>query len=122
MSFKIQENVQVQSKVEEEAQVIVHCSFTSKSELMGIRIWESTVLVDKESNHRATLMHIENISMQPDWTWVLPNKTYRFALIFSALPKSCSHFDLFEDIPQPGGFLVPNIERNRTDVYRVKLD
>jgi hypothetical protein len=54
---------------------------------------------------------------------MIPDKgTYSFLLIFSALPKACILFDLIEDIPQPGGFLVKGIKRNKTDVYRITLD
>jgi hypothetical protein len=47
--------------------------------------------------------------------------TYTFLLIFAALPKSCTQFDLVEDIPEEGGFLVRNIARNKSDVYRINL-
>jgi hypothetical protein len=40
-------------------------------------------------------------------------------LIFSALPKDCSHFDLIEEIPEPGEFRVSNISRNKSDVYHL---
>ena len=46
---------------------------------------------------------------------------YWFTLVFSGLPKDCKSFDLREEIPEEGGFLVKNIKRNGTDVYRVKL-
>lgn len=62
---------ELMSQSQEEAMVIVHCSFNAIEET-GIRIWSST----------------------------------RFTLLFSALPKSCTSFTLFEDIPQPGGFEI----------------
>ena len=40
---------------------------------------------------------------------------------FSGLPRSCTSFDLIERIPEPGGFEVRNIGRNKTDVYEVEF-
>ena len=45
-----------------------------------------------------------------------------FTLIFTGLPKDCNYFDLFEKIPEPGGFLVKNIKRNNSDVYFIEID
>ena len=113
---------QLEEKFEEEKQVIVHCLFQNDY-LMGnlIRIWQSTFLVDKFSGHRSPLLFWENISLYPYWTEVPPVKEYQFTLIFSGLPKDCILFDFVEEIPQKGGFLVTNIERNGSDVYTVKL-
>jgi hypothetical protein len=30
-------------------------------------------------------------------------------------------FDLVEEIPQPGGFVIKNIRRNETDVYHIDI-
>ena len=48
-------------------------------------------------------------------------KEYWFTLIFSGLPKDCKLFDFVEEIPQEGGFLVTDIDRNESDVYTIKL-
>ena len=112
----------LQSKVEEEKQVIVHCCFpATASEDMLIRIWGSTFLVDDRIKHKSTLIHHENISLFPYWTEVPAFKDYWFTLVFSGLPKDCESFDLREEIPQEGGFLVKNIKRNSSDIYRVKI-
>jgi hypothetical protein len=66
-------------------------------------------------------VHAENISLAPEWTLIPDNKLYRFLLIFDALPRGCSAFDLVEEIPQPGGFHVEGIVRNQTDVYHVDI-
>lgn len=55
------------------------------------------------------------------WTIVPRHFTYTFLLIFNALPKTTRMFDLVEEISQPGGFYVPNIIRNETDVYHLDL-
>lgn len=88
---------------------------------MLIRVWRSTYLIDRISGVRSELIHAENISYAPQWT-VIPGKiTFSFLLIFTALPKDCTVFDLLEDIPQAGGFFVSGIKRNALDVYHVDI-
>lgn len=112
----------LQTKVEEEKQVIVHCCFPA-SPFLGnlIRIWHSTYLFDNQSEHRSKLIHAENISISPYWTPVPFMQDFWFTLIFSGLPKDCKSFDLKEVIPEEGGFFVESIKRNSSDVYRVKI-
>ncbi|SKC87140.1 hypothetical protein [Ohtaekwangia koreensis] len=105
----------------EDSFVYVHCYFENDSKDMLIRIWRTTYLIDRSSNSRSDLVHVENISFAPLWTLIPDNTTYNFLLIFSALPKSCTHFDLIEEIPQPGGFFVKNIQRNEKDVYHIDI-
>jgi hypothetical protein len=112
----------LQTKIEEEKQVIVHCCFPA-SPFLGnlIRIWHSTYLFDKQSEHRSKMIHAENISISPYWTPVPFMKDFWFTLIFSGLPRDCKSFDLKEVIPEEGGFFVESIKRNSSDVYRVKI-
>jgi hypothetical protein len=105
----------------EDSFVYVHCYFDNLGEDMLIRIWQSTFLIDAISGARSTLIHMENISLAPQWTIIPGGVMYHFLLIFAALPKTCTSFDLVEDIPQPGGFLVKNITRNETDIYHVDI-
>jgi hypothetical protein len=105
----------------EQSHVYVHCYFNNTVKDMLIRIWKTTFLIDKSSSHRSKLVHIENISYAPQWTIIPENKLYQFLLIFEALPKGCDIFDLLEDIPQPGGFFVADIMRNKKDVYHVYI-
>ena len=92
---------QLDTKFEEEKQVIVHCGFQNNY-LIGnlVRIWRTTFLVDKFTGHRSQLLFWENISMFPYWTEVPPVKEYWFTLIFSGLPKDCKLFDFVEEIPK----------------------
>jgi hypothetical protein len=112
----------LQTKIEEEKQVIVHCCFPA-SPFLGnlIRIWHSTYLFDNQSEHRSKMIHAENISISPYWTSVPFMQDFWFTLIFSGLPKDCKSFDLKEVIPEEGGFFVESIKRNSSDVYRVKI-
>lgn len=101
--------------------VYVHAHMSEADQEMLIRIWRSTFLIDKSSGIKSTLVHAENITFAPVWTIVPKNFSYTFLLIFQALPKSCTVFDLVEQIAQPGGFFIPDIMRNKTDVYHLNL-
>jgi hypothetical protein len=111
--------VEEKTTVLEESHVYVHCYFNNTVKDMLIRIWKTTFLIDRTSSHRSKLVHAENISFAPEWTAVPENALFQFLLIFEALPKGCEVFDLLEDIPQPGGFFISGIMRNKKDVYHV---
>jgi hypothetical protein len=112
---------ETQPDVLQESHVYVHCYFNNTFKDMLIRIWRSTFLVDNSSGHRSPLIHIENISYAPEWTLIPDNRVFHFLLIFNALPRSCTSFDLLEDIPQSGGFHIESISRNNSDVYHVDV-
>jgi hypothetical protein len=105
----------------EDQHVYVHCYYKNDLPEMLIRVWRSTFLVDKVSGAKSELVHAEKISLAPQWTIIQGKITFSFLLIFSALPKDCKVFDLIEDIPQAGGFFVPDIKRNELDVYHVDI-
>ncbi len=111
----------VQQIVDAEQQVIVHCKYAATSEGDMIRIWKSTFLYARDSSHKSDLINTQNISIYPSWTLVESSKPFYFTLIFSGLPRSCTSFDLIENIPEPGGFFVENISRNNLDVYNVDI-
>jgi len=112
----------LQTKIEEEKQVIVHCCFPA-SPFLGnlIRIWNTTYLLDNSSSHKSKLIHAENITIYPNWTAVPFMRDFWFTLIFSGLPKDCTSFDFKEVIPEEGGFFVKSIKRNGSDIYRIKI-
>lgn len=105
----------------EDSFVYVHCHYNNTSDEMLIRIWRTTFLIDRMSGVRSQLLHAENISYAPQWTIIPGKQPFTFLLIFGGLPKSCRVFDLIEEIPQPGGFEVRNINRNETDVYHIDI-
>jgi hypothetical protein len=105
----------------DDSYVYVHCYFDNSFEEALIRIWKTTFLIDHVSGTKSQLVHAENISIAPLWTVIPDNKVHNFILIFSALPKGCKIFDLVEEIPQPGGFHIRNIQRNERDVYHVTM-
>ena len=105
----------------EDSFVYLHCHFSSPREDLMIRIWKTSFLTDHDSGSRSSLIHAENISFAPAWTQVRATPSYTFLLIFSSLPHSCRLFDFKEEISQPGGFYVPDISRNETDVYHIDI-
>ena len=107
--------------IQEEAQVIVHCTLVGTLICKHIRIWKSTYLVPHNSEHKSELMHAHNISLFPVWMPISPGKPANFTLVFSGLPKDCTEFDLLEIIPESGGFKCLGIKRNETDIYHIKL-
>jgi len=111
---------EIREQIEEESMVVVHCSYTSENEI-GIRIWNTTVLIDYNSGNRSQLLHVFGITLAPVWMLIQAGTTARFTLVFERLPKTCELFDLFEDIPESGGFHVKGIKRNKSDVYHVRI-
>ena len=105
------------AEAEEKGQIIVHCLLNFHRRA---RIWRSTFLIDAETGKRARLLHAENITFYPEWK-DFSNDNPCFTLIFESLPKSCKRFHLHEIIPEPAGWLVKNITRKKSDVYRVHL-
>lgn len=112
----------LQTKIDEEKQVIVHCCFPA-SPFLGnlIRIWNTTYLVDNSSSHKSKMIHAENITIYPNWTAVPFMRDFWFTLVFSGLPKDCKSFDFKEIISEEGGFFVKSIKRNSSDIYRIKI-
>ena len=108
-----------QSLYNEEGLVIVNCSYHSMISSY-IRIWDTTVLIDRSSGHRSRLLQAINIPLAPVWMTVKEGTT-RFTLVFSGLPENCETFDLYEDIQLWGKFEVRGIRRNTDDIYEVTI-
>jgi hypothetical protein len=119
--FKPDVSFKPRLQVFEEQVTIVHCiyNFPKLLQPAPIRIWPTTFLV-QDNGKRKKLLQAFNISSFPIWKMV--NSGHRFTLIFEGLDKDCKIFDLLEDIPEPGGFQVSNIARNKTDVYWLTID
>lgn len=112
---------EIATMMNEEKQVIVHCSIYAMDFGDAARIWKSTYLIDKHTGEKHGLLFAEGISYAPQWTLIPFNKPLEFTLIFKGLPKSCTLFDMVEIIPEAGGFEVLNINRNKSDVYYVTI-
>lgn len=113
--FKPGISFQVAHDALEERCTIVHCTVLEET---LIRIWPTTFLV-QDNGERKGLLQAYHITAYPYWKYVPPGHT--FTLVFEGLDKTCFLFDLLEDIPEPGGFHIENIERNKSDVYKVEV-
>ena len=114
---------QIKSQTEEAGQVVLHFIIRNGGLWpMGIRIWPTSFLYDQGSEHVSDLVHVENITMAPNWQEVPPLTETFFTLIFSGLPKSCTSFDFEEQCNSEGGqFFCKGIERNEMDVYYLEI-
>lgn len=112
---------QIATQTEIESQVFVHIHFQPPLIPQVLRVWSNTYLRCKESGVRCKMLFSENIAVYPQWTRVEPGVPFSFALIFENLPKKCLTFDLIEEIPEEGGFVFKDIERNSSNVYNLKL-
>ncbi|MDG2330900.1 MAG: hypothetical protein P8M05_04850 [Flavobacteriales bacterium] len=104
------------SLIETERQTIVHIKISTGG---NMRIWPSTFLIENETGKRLKLLKSFNISTYPQWQYI--DSGNNFTLIFEGLSKNCNAFKLVEIIPEPGAFIFDNIQRNRSDVYRIVL-
>ena len=123
---KVEIDPEVLTEIEEEAQVVVHCSFYNDPSVyigeIGVRVWKETFIIDEQTGIQNKMVNAFGIVYQPNWYFIKPGETKRFTMIFDALPKTCVSFTLAEIIPQSGAFVVKGIKRNNSDIYNVKLD
>lgn len=105
----------------DERQVIIHCKLFNPYPWAYARIWETTYLIDHETDHRSRLLYVDGIPKFPYSTEMAMGATLYFTLIFSALPKFCTTFKFLEQTAGKIGFHVPMIKRNTADVYNIDL-
>jgi hypothetical protein len=113
---------EVETEAGVDSHVYVHVHVVRQpDQALFLRIWPSTFLVDTGCGVKSPLVHVENITWAPTWTFVPEMTDFRFLLIFNSLPRTCTCFDLVEEINQPGRLYIPHILRNTTDIYHVSL-
>jgi hypothetical protein len=111
---------ELKDQIHEQGQVVIHFLYDGSDTVhFGfIRIWPTSYLYDKHSAHRSKLVGVEQITIAPNWTPILPGQKHYFTLVFTGLPKSCTLFDFIEECNTEGpAFEVRGIDRNRSDVY-----
>ncbi|MEY3530127.1 MAG: hypothetical protein B9S29_03115 [Opitutia bacterium Tous-C2FEB] len=109
-----------ETSVQPREPVVVHVRVPAYTTEM-VRVWQSTFLLDRDSNHTSRLVSFEKISLYPHWTKIDYTRPYVFTLVFEGLPKSVRSFDLAEIIPDPNGFRIEAIARRPGDVYEVDV-
>ena len=111
----------LQFHTEVRGQVIIHVKYATPNwQDSMIRIWQTTFLVSRNSDHSSRLLSAVNITWYPVYM-PLAGPVTNFTLIFEGLPKSCTSFDLIEETDERDGFESRNIIRNKTDVYNITL-
>jgi hypothetical protein len=113
---------QLVEEADNEAQVTVHLTYHTPNPGSLIRIWPTTYLIPEEDTASSKLITAIGIAVAPRWTILTETAPFRFTLVFEALDKRVTLFHLWEDIDQPGGFLIKNIQRNHSDVYYLDLE
>jgi len=112
---------EVHDILQPEGQVMLHCYVENMESDCALRIWPSTFLVAENNRIKRRLAFVENMAIYPSWQQLPKGRVHQFTLIFPALPPRVKVFNLYEVIPEPGGFVVENIHRNETDVYHVVI-
>ena len=111
------------SSCEEEEQTIIHCNYVSKKKYINggwVNIYPTTYLVSEQES--ITLLHAENIPLAPQvHVFNKAGELKRFSLIFPAVPKSWTSFDLIEKSNSVNGFKVHNIKRNNAGIYKINI-
>ena len=114
-------------QVDTTGQVILHCRHygcnaeCSKSIRCEINLNPGIALVPAEGGNPSTILHTYNINLPPKKNYKM-NYCTEFTLVFSALPKNCTAFHFIEpDVPGGEGWVIRNIKRSATDVYKLTL-
>ena len=121
IDVEIDATAKLATEVETQAQVIVHCHFLATSPGDGYRIWPTTFLTCQHSGYRSKLLHAEGVCYYPNWQLAQKAGWHSFTLVFESLPRTCTVFDLTEEIPESGAFKALGIKRNKSDVYNVEF-
>ena len=117
--FRTKVKNEVKVELQEEKQVIIHF-VVSNCYGRQMRIWKTTYLVT-EDQQKIPMVFWKGISLYPKWTDIDTRGNFYFTLIFTGLPSDCKVFSLIEEIPEPGGFDLKNIPRDKKDVYHIGL-
>jgi hypothetical protein len=106
---------------ETESQITVFINRGIQSFGCSERIWPCIELRSKTTDERAKLLHLEGLLPFPNWTHVAAGQHLSYCMVFERLGKNATRFDIVEEIPSPGGFFLPDVVRNQTDVYHFQL-
>ena len=109
----------------EDAQVIIHiihrvCHPECVSlGACGICINRNVFLNPNKNWAKCVLIHVTHAQLLSAEGLTPKNEVTRFSLIFSGMPKSATRFNFIE--PCDRGWCLSDIERNKSDVYVLKI-
>ena len=108
---------------EEVGQVVIHinnhpcssdCVFINEC---SFRINSKVFLLPNINSAKSVLVHAINVELNKEI--LFRKRVTKFSLIFSGLPKSATSFNFIE--PGETGWRLLNINRNKEDVYKLKI-
>ena len=76
-----------ETSVQPREPVVVHVRVPAYTTEM-VRVWQSTFLLDRDSNHTSRLVSFEKISLYPHWTKIDYTRPYVFTLVFEGQATS----------------------------------
>ncbi|MBU3714154.1 MAG: hypothetical protein FGM46_04320 [Ferruginibacter sp.] len=107
----------------EEGQTTIHCSYVSKPIYVNggwVNIYPTTYLV--ANGQTLQMLHADNVPMAPSMHFFKKaGELKHFSLIFPRIPDDWSSFDFVEVTASPNGFVVRNIQRSASGIYRISL-
>jgi hypothetical protein len=109
-----------------ESQTIVHCKLKA-CEIFQQGGWANinpnTYLINRQSNERLKLLFAENIPQTPHRHFFrTPGDCLSFTLIFQKIPETGKAFCLYEETPHGEGFFVGEIPKNKSGIYRIRIN
>jgi hypothetical protein len=114
------------SALELESQTTLHCKIRG-TEIYQHGGWANinpnTFLINRHSNERLKLIHAENIPYTPHrYFFRHPNDFLYFTLLFQKIPETWADFCLYEETPFGDGFFVGEVPKNKSGIYRIRIN
>ncbi len=99
----------------DEKQITIHVVMKGKRE---VSIRPDTFLMCNKPHRKAFLLFSFGAPIYPDTSY---GKEHQFTLVFSGLDKECRNFHFIEGKLHPDLLVVPDVPRNKDDVYRINF-
>ena len=136
---KISVDTELITQFQEQGYTILHCETCSGVErvpegtltIQWTTVTKTASIIHRPTQEKLPLLHAINIPVNPEKYWFkFFGECLKFTLIYPQIPSNWSYFDFVGDptsvtkIPKGHivtGWVVRNIRRNKTGVYRLKL-
>ena len=118
--------ISASSDFELESQTIIHCMIKACEILQQggwANISPNTYLINRQSDERLKLIYTENIPQAPHRHFFRhSNDCLYFTLVFQKLPETWTTFCLYEETALGDGFFVGEVPKNKSGVYRIRIN
>lgn len=109
-----------------ESQTILHCKIRAFEMFQNggwANIHPNTYLINQQSKERLKLIYAENIPYTPHRHFFHhPKDILYFTLLFQKIPETWTTFCLYEETPLGDGFFVGEVPKNKSGVYRIRIN